>query len=285
MRMTWKQVFNRIVEAPGGKLYGVPRGGAIVAGLTGRAVDDPIGADAIVDDIVDSGKTRGKYLNQFGKGIKFWPLIDADWRVKNKVPPHEWIVFPWETHDPLADMEDNVIRQLQFMGEDPNRDGLLETPRRVVKAISEMTAGYKQDPRVILSKTFDVPYDEMVILRDIEFWSLCEHHMLPFHGKVHIGYLPDKKVVGISKLARVVDVFARRLQVQERMTQQIAESIETALKPKGVGVIVHATHLCMAMRGVQKPADMVTSCLLGVIREGGARSEFLKLAHDQNVSR
>lgn len=285
MRLTWQQVFDRVKEAPEGKVYGVPRGGAVVAGLTGRAVNDPSEADVFVDDITDSGRTRLKYIDKYGKEIKFWSLIDHDWRVKNNVPPHQWIEFPWEEHDPLSDMEDQVVRQLEFIGEDPNRDGLVDTPRRVIKALSEMTRGYKEDPSSILSKTFDVPYDEMVILRDIEFWSLCEHHLLPFHGRVHVGYLPDKKVVGISKLARVVDVFARRLQVQERMTQQIANAIQEALKPQGVGVIIHATHLCMAMRGVQKPADMVTSCLLGSIREGGARSEFLKLAHDQGLSR
>lgn len=285
MRMSWPQVFERIKHIPPGAVFGVPRGGAIVAGLSGRAVNNPQDADVIVDDIIDSGRTRLKYLDRYGKSMTFWALVDDEWRTQNKVPRHEWIVFPWEEHDPLADMEDQVVRQLEFIGEDPNRDGLIETPRRVVKAIAEMTRGYKEDPKVVLAKTFDVPYDEMVILRDIEFWSLCEHHMLPFHGRVHVGYLPDKKVVGISKLARVVDVFARRLQVQERMTQQIANAIQEALKPQGVGVIVHATHLCMAMRGVQKPADMVTSCLLGTIREGGARSEFLKLAHDQNLSR
>ncbi len=164
---------------------------------------------------------------------------------------------------------------------DPSRDGLLRTPERAARAIEYLTSGLDQDPAAILrSALFDVDYDEMVIVKDIEMYSLCEHHMLPFFGKVHIAYIPQGKVVGLSKLPRLVDVFARRFQVQERMTRQIAESIEEAIQPMGVGVIIEAQHLCMMMRGVQKQASStVTSAMLGVFQKQRTRAEFLSLVH------
>lgn len=267
----WRFIFEHLKNAPAGRLYGVPRGGAIVAGLTGRAVDRIEDADAVVDDIIDSGRTRDKYVAAYHK--PFWALVD-----KNQFPPEArpWIVFPWEHGNTMADIEDTVVRQLEFIGENPLRDGLVDTPRRVVRSLTEMTSGYHEKPAEILSKVFDVPYDEMVVLRGIEFWSLCEHHLMPFNGRAHIGYLPKGKVIGISKLARLVHCFARRLQVQERLTQQIAHTINEHLQPQGVGVVLEATHLCMAMRGVRSPAEMITSCLLGNIRDM-ARGEFLGL--------
>ncbi len=174
------------------------------------------------------------------------------------------------------------MRALLFrLGEDPQRDGLRETPARVARAWRELTEGYAQDPQVILDATFDVgPYDQMVVVRDIEFWSLCEHHLLPFHGMACVGYLPSKRVVGLSKIGRLVQCFARRLQVQERMTQQVAEAMHSTLEPLGVGVIVRATHTCMAMRGVRLGGEMVTSALLGRFREDAIlRAEFLTLAN------
>lgn len=169
---------------------------------------------------------------------------------------------------------------LQNLGEDPERDGLLDTPRRVQESLQFLTNGYDVDPAdVVGDALFDDTYDEMVLVRDIELYSLCEHHMLPFFGKAHIAYLPRGKVVGLSKLARLVDVFARRLQVQERLTRQIAESIQTLLDPAGVGVVIEASHLCMMMRGVQKQnSSTVTSCLLGDFRDDQrTRTEFLEL--------
>ena len=162
---------------------------------------------------------------------------------------------------------------------DPTRDGLAKTPERAAKAIEYLTSGLHQDPAEILrSALFDVDYDEMVIVRDIEMYSLCEHHILPFFGKVHIAYIPQGKVVGLSKLPRLVDVFARRLQVQERMTRQIAEAIEEAIAPMGVGVVIEAQHLCMMMRGVQKQAShTVTSAMLGCFQKQRTRAEFLSL--------
>jgi GTP cyclohydrolase IA len=174
--------------------------------------------------------------------------------------------------------EEAVTALLRLVGEDPQRDGLLDTPARVVKALLEMTAGYDESPADILSKTFAEHSDELIVLRGIDFHSICEHHLLPFQGVAHVGYLPGK-VVGISKLARLVHCFARRLQIQERMTQQVAHAVETHLEARGVGVIVAAHHLCMSCRGVRLPAtQLVTSAMLGTLRNSAeTRSEFLRL--------
>lgn len=167
---------------------------------------------------------------------------------------------------------------LEMMGEDPTREGLRDTPERVARAYMEMTSGYDTRPGDILETTFDVSYDEMVILKDIHFISLCEHHMLPFTGEAHVGYMPGERVVGLSKMARLVHCFARRLQVQERMTQQVAEAMMTHLKPRGVAVIVQAHHSCMSCRGVkQESSKMVTSAMLGSMRDAAQRAEFLQL--------
>jgi GTP cyclohydrolase IA len=165
------------------------------------------------------------------------------------------------------------------LGEDPDRDGLRDTPKRVEKSMAYLTRGYNQEPAQVLhGALFDVDYDEMVIVKDIEMFSLCEHHMLPFFGKVHVAYIPKGKVIGLSKVARLVDVFARRLQVQERLTRQIADSVQEAIAPQGVGVVVEARHLCMMMRGIEKQhSSTVTSAMLGCFREKETRSEFLSL--------
>lgn len=180
--------------------------------------------------------------------------------------------------DKIEQAEAAVAQLLEALGEDPNRQGLKETPRRVIQSFQELTEGYHQDPKEILSKTFDGSCDEMVVVRDIQFWSLCEHHLLPFHGTAVVGYLPKGKIVGLSKIGRVVHCYARRLQVQETLTQQIANAIMEHLAPYGVGVILRATHQCMAMRGIRTPAEMMTSCLLGDFRDSPAtRHEFLSL--------
>jgi GTP cyclohydrolase I len=176
---------------------------------------------------------------------------------------------------------------LTTLGEDPEREGLVRTPIRTEKALQYLTSGYTANVDAIVNGAlFDVQYDEMVIVKDIEFFSLCEHHMLPFYGKAHVAYLPGEKVIGLSKIPRIVDVFARRLQVQERMTQQIAETLQDILKPKGVGVICEARHFCMMMRGVEKQhSGTVTSSMLGGFRENKeTRDEFLALIR-QDASR
>lgn len=180
----------------------------------------------------------------------------------------------------LKEFEKLIRRQLELLGENPDRDGLLRTPLRVAKAFEFLTEGYQKDPLAVLNDAlFEVRSDEMVIVKDIDFYSLCEHHLLPFFGKVHIAYLPREKVVGLSKLPRLVEVFARRLQVQERMTTEIADSINDLIKPLGVAVVIEAQHLCMAMRGVQKQNSYaLTSSMLGAFREDArTRSEFLDL--------
>jgi GTP cyclohydrolase I len=168
---------------------------------------------------------------------------------------------------------------LSRLGEDPNREGLLATPDRVTKSMAFLTKGYAEDPTKILrGALFDVDYDEMVIVKDIEMFSLCEHHMLPFFGKVHVAYIPKGKVIGLSKIPRLVEVFARRLQVQERLTQQIADSIQEVIEPQGVGVVVEARHLCMMMRGIEKQnSSTVTSAMVGCFRQKETRLEFLSL--------
>jgi GTP cyclohydrolase I len=193
------------------------------------------------------------------------------------------------TNDALADpplellnasIQDIHRELLRRLGEDPARDGLLKTPERIEKSMEYLTKGYSQNANDILrGALFDVDYDEMVIVRDIEFYSLCEHHMLPFFGKAHIAYIPKGKVIGLSKVARLVDVYARRLQVQERMTREIADSIVEAIHPRGVAVILEAQHLCMMMRGVEKQGSMTsTSTMLGCFRESPqTRNEFLSL--------
>ncbi|MEO5802386.1 MAG: GTP cyclohydrolase I FolE [Verrucomicrobiota bacterium] len=173
-----------------------------------------------------------------------------------------------------------VERQIALLGEDPKRDGLKRTPTRVAEALEFLTRGYKSDPKKVLNDAlFDVESDEMVIVKDIDFYSLCEHHMLPFFGKCHIAYLPTGKVIGLSKLPRLVDVFARRLQVQERMTHEIAKTIQDLVKADGVGVVIEAQHLCMMMRGVEKQNSYaITSAMLGHFRDDArTRAEFLQL--------
>jgi GTP cyclohydrolase I len=177
----------------------------------------------------------------------------------------------------------NEIREiLKQIGEDPSRDGLQNTPNRVDRSLRYLTSGYKQDPDELLnSALFEVAYDEMVIVKDIEVFSLCEHHLLPFFGKCHVAYLPNGRVVGLSKVARLVDMYARRLQVQERLTMQIAETLNRKIHPRGVAVVVEAQHLCMIMRGVEKQNSVaVTSSMLGAFKDDqNTRNEFLNLIH------
>ncbi|HEX6129771.1 MAG TPA: GTP cyclohydrolase I FolE [Candidatus Limnocylindria bacterium] len=178
----------------------------------------------------------------------------------------------------MSEIEEAVHTLLVEIGEDPARQGLVDTPGRVRRMYAELTDGYRTDPEQLINDAcFDVDYDEMVVVRDIEFYSLCEHHLLPFHGKAHVGYLPAGRVIGLSKIPRIVDMYAHRLQVQERMTQQIAQLLMDSLQPKGVACVVEALHLCTLMRGVRKQgATMVTSSMLGTFRrDARTRAEFL----------
>ena len=179
-------------------------------------------------------------------------------------------------------MQDLIRQLLAELGEDPSREGLLETPRRVADSLRFLTSGYTTDiDELINGALFTVPYNEMVIVRDLDLYSLCEHHLLPFFGKCHVAYIPDGRVIGLSKVPRIVDAFARRLQVQERLTLQIADTIEEKVRPLGVAVVIEATHLCMAMRGVEKQSSVtVTSAMRGVFHQDPrTRAEFLELIH------
>lgn len=265
-------------------VWGVPRGGVVPAVLVAQALGVPLhdvmpdhyerAECLVVDDLVDSGRTAQRYSDGpfdalFRKGTE-GPALAT--RVDG------WVVFPWERGTEDAGPEDAVVRLLEFLGEDPTRDGLLDTPGRVLRALREMTAGYGEDPHEVLGTTFDVAHDELVAVTGIEFVSMCEHHMLPFTGTASIGYLPGERIVGLSKLARIVDTFGRRLQVQERMTTQIAEAINEVLAPRGVAVVLAAQHSCMSCRGVRKRSTMVTSSMTGRFRENEAlRAEFLSL--------
>lgn len=274
---------GRPVEA----VVGIPNGGctpaALVAGHLRVKVrdwrDDKLDPHVlVVDDLVATGKTlkMAMALGVLVDALFRKPLAPAD-LAPHAVPKDGWLVFPWE--DSSGGPEDAVTRLIEFVGEDPNREGLADTPGRVLRAYEELTAGYQVNV-ADLFRTFTETCDEMVMVRDIEFTSLCEHHLLPFTGTATVAYIPNQKVVGLSKLARLVDAYARRLQVQERMTGQIAQAIQEHLQPGGVGVVVRARHACMACRGVKQPtAEMVTSAVLGALRDKpAARAEFLAVA-------
>jgi GTP cyclohydrolase I len=232
-----------------------------------------------------NGKKEVHTSYKFGDPRGLSPVVSTD-AVNGKGPGKRPLHESSDGLDQFSTSE--LYRELiSRLGEDPDRDGLLMTPERVEKSMSFLTKGYQEDATGILrGALFDVDYDEMVIVKDIEMFSLCEHHMLPFVGKVHVAYIPDGKVIGLSKIPRLIDVFARRLQVQERLTQQIANAIQDAIAPLGVGVVIEARHLCMMMRGVEKQSSStVTSAMVGVFREQNTRTEFLSLArgHSQHA--
>ena len=261
------------------KMYPIPRGGvyaayALKAIIPGHyeIVDNPNDADFFIDDIIDSGATKDKYWDMYAH-IPFVALIDnSDFIIK------DWVVFPWEG-DASGSIEDNIVRLLQYVGEDVTRGGLLETPKRVAKAWKEWCSGYEQDAVNIL-KVFEdgaETYDQMVTVKEIPFYSHCEHHLAPFFGTATISYIPNGRIVGLSKLSRIVQMYAKRLQVQERLTSQIADCLFEHLNPLGVGVSIKARHMCMESRGVcQQGHHTVTTALKGVmLDDSSARREFL----------
>lgn len=292
-----KYQVKKIAEMIGKKkytaLYGVPKNGLIVAALLSKETGIPLtGSIAhlgnrknvlIVDDIIDSGKTIRNFSsydccalvskiskNKLPKNIKYVCVY---------VKPTEWINWFWE--DETKDKEDTVIRSLEQIGEDPKREGLLGTPGRVVRSYEKIYGGYKQKPEDILKTSFSSYYDEIILLKNIPLASTCEHHMLPFIGTCHIAYIPGKsgKVIGISKLARLMEIYARRLQIQEQLTLQIGEQLVKHLKPRAAAVIIQASHLCMGIRGVEKPgSSLVTSYMYGFFKtETAARAELFSL--------
>lgn len=263
------------------KVYPVPRGGVMAAMALASVthvtlVDSPEEADCFMDDIIDTGSTMQELCDAY-PGLPFYALVDKGLKDDKDLG---WVVFPWEqTRD--AGIEPNIVRLLQFCGDDASREGLLETPRRVAKAWSFWTKGYGENPADVLKVFTDgaKDCDEMVIVRDIPFYSKCEHHMADIFGTASIAYIPNGKIVGLSKLSRVLDVFARRLQVQERLTNQVADAIFENLDAKGVGVVIKARHMCMESRGIcQQGHHTVTSALRGVIKDQPeTRAEFMTL--------
>jgi len=278
--ITWNEVLEKLlqVDQPGRIVYGVPKGGMILTAFLKRAATTPFidSADVILDDLVDSGQTKDYYDQHYPDKtfIALFPKKD-----------NEWIVFPWEAEHPAGEesVEQNIVRQLEYIGEDPTREGLQDTPNRIVRAWGELFAGYNQDPGNVLTTFGTDGYDQMVLSRDIELYSMCEHHMLPFFGKAHVAYIPGRAVIGISKLARLVDIFARRLQIQERIGEQVVNTLMEYLEPKGAACVIEAQHLCMMMRGCNKQnSTMVTSSLKGVFLDGSgqgqaARNELMGL--------
>lgn len=266
-------------------VFPVPRGGVYAAQAMRaylhqgdpvksiRLVESVDEAHIVVDDIIDSGETRSRFSKPF------FTLIDKamDLSMRGK-----FIVFPWERMtDEACGPLDNIRRILQHIGDDPSREGLRETPLRVMKSHQHLFSGYGKDPADVM-KVFEdggEDYDQMVLLKDIEFFSTCEHHMQPFFGRAHIAYIPDKKVLGISKLARLLEVFSRRLQIQERLTTQVADALMEHLEPKGAAVVIEAKHFCMVARGVEKQNSvMTTSALRGAfMTDATARSEFMSM--------
>lgn len=263
------------------KAYAVPRGGVPAAYAIGQhypltLVDNPDEAQVIIDDIVDSGDTQARWKERY-PGIPFLPLIDK--RETNY--QNQYVIFPWE-ENAEGSFADNITRLLQYIGENPKRGGLLETPKRVAKAWKEWCSGYEQDVATVL-KVFEdggESYDQMVTVANIPIYSKCEHHLADIFGTATISYIPNGKIVGLSKLSRVADIYARRLQVQERLTCQIADALVKHLQPKGVGVVIKARHMCMESRGIcQQGHHTVTTALRGaMLEEPATRAEFLNLA-------
>ena len=270
-------------------IAGVPRGGNILASLLSSSlhkpqisIDDIEGKQVLIcDDIVDSGSTR----NRFSK----YDFLCIHFRSNQKdsisyglTPTEMWVVYPWEKEEQIGPTE-NIKRLLEFIGEDPEREGLRETPDRVIKSYDFLCSGYSKDPMSVIKTFSSETYDQMILLKDIEMYSLCEHHMLPFFGKAHIAYIPNGRVIGVSKLARLLEIYCRRLQIQERIGEQVTTSLMEGLNAKGAACIIEANHLCMRMRGVEKQnSTMITSSLKGIFLDksmGGvaAREELMRL--------
>ena len=266
--ITWNEIRQRVSKLDSSlKYYGVPRGGMYISAML-NPVDTPDEADVIIDDLIDSGKTRDDYALKYKK-----PFIGLFDKQLEDTLKGRWLIFPWEIKE--EPVENNFIRILQYLGEDPTREGLKDTPKRYIKFMKEFL-----QPKEFNFTSFDAEgTDEMIVQTNIPFYSLCEHHTAPFFGIANVAYIPNGKIVGLSKLARTVDLYANRFQNQERITTQVAERIQKELSPKGVAVTLKAQHLCMSMRGVKKHDTWTTtSKMIGVFKEDEkARNEFLKL--------
>jgi GTP cyclohydrolase I len=265
--VTWNEIKERIKNLDKNlRYYGVPRGGQYMSAML-NPVDSIDECDVIIDDLIDSGKTKQNY------SIYNKPFIGVFDKQKEEKLKNKWLIFPYEQKE--EPVEDNVIRILQYLGEDVNREGLKETPKRYIKFLKEFL-----NPNEFTYTAFNAEgMDEMIIQTNIPFYSLCEHHIAPFVGFANVAYIPNEKIVGLSKLARTVDLYANRFQNQERITTQIAERLQKELNPKGVAVTLKAQHFCMCMRGVKKyDTWTTTSKMIGVFKDDNkARNEFLNL--------
>jgi len=262
-------------------LFGVARGGIIAAVLVARELEKlkissilgmaPNYADYIIDDVIDTGNTRKKYENC---KAEFMALVDKEKESKNI-----WISFPWERMTGDVGPVNNIRRLIEYIGDDPNREGLKATPNRIIRSYEKLYGGYDQEPMDVIKVFEDDNCDEMVVIKNIQFYSTCEHHMLPFFGKAHIAYIPKGRVIGVSKLIRILEIYTRRLSIQERIVQQVTKALEDHLHPRGAACILEAQHFCMTARGVEKQdAIMVTSSLTGSFKESiETRNEFLKM--------
>lgn len=266
-------------------IFGIPKGGVPLALRLSQLgeipfVDQVTGPSIlVVDDICDSGATRLRYRDNDFACIHWAGHTDFAPEWYARPTDGEWIHYWWEGEQGTVSIEDAVVRLLQYIGEDPAREGLKDTPRRVIKSYDHLFSGYKKNPADLFTTFSADGYDEMVVLRDIEIYSMCEHHMLPFIGKAHVAYIPNKKIIGISKLARLVEVFSRRLQIQERIGAQVTGALMEYLEPKGAACIIDAQHLCMKMRGVEKQNSvMTTSSLTGIFLEKPeTRAELMRM--------
>lgn len=278
------------------KAYAVPRGGIPAAYAVQRhfpeleLVDDPAQASAFIDDIIDSGITRTAYTNRYETSPPFFALVnkldtmEADtgkFETIGNYSSDSWIVFPWEAtkEDDSASVEDNVVRMLQYIGEDPTREGLLETPKRVVKAWNEWFSGYGKNPADVMKvfKDGGESYDDMVIVHNTPIYSFCEHHISPIVGFCTVAYIKDEHIIGLSKIPRLIEMFMRRLQVQERLATDIASALQEHLKPLGVAVSITARHMCMESRGINSTGtETTTLSMKGAFKTDPAkRAEFL----------
>jgi GTP cyclohydrolase IA len=268
--ISWEEIIKRVDKLDKSKkYYGVPRGGQYISAML-NPVDTIEEADIIIDDLLDSGQTKQDYA-KYDKPFEVIFNKQTEEELKGK-----WLVFPWEVKE--EPVENNFVRILQYLGEDPTREGLRETPKRYIKFMKEFLA-----PKEFNFTCFDAEgTDEMIVQTNIPFYSLCEHHIAPFFGVANIAYIPNGKIVGLSKLARTIDLYANRFQNQERITTQVAERIQEELEPLGVAVTLKAQHLCMCMRGVKKHDTWTTtSKMIGVFKEDNkARTEFFNIINN-----
>ena len=249
-------------------IYGIPRGGQFISGVSGFAVDTPEEANIIVDDLYDSGTTYRKWKAKY-PDKDFCFLFDK----REKEYKGKWLEFPWEESGE-KEVEENVVRLLEYFGQDANREGLKDTPKRYIKFWNEFLSPPNWKPTTFSAEG----YDQMIVQTNIPFHSVCEHHLAPFFGTGHIAYIPNKKIIGLSKLARTLETYSRRLQNQERITNQVVDFLMKELEPLGVGCVIKAKHMCMEMRGVKKHNTFTTtSALRGVFENKEQKDEFFKL--------